>query len=72
MTTTLLTADRYAYSDFSAKLTILVALEDLSLRDARRILAHVKKRYPNGNDLYCQQLIERIRINLPFVRMIRR
>lgn len=69
MTTAQLTTDRYAYSDFSAKLTILVALEDLSIQDARQILAHVKKRYPNGNDLYCQQLIERIRINLPFLRI---
>ena len=71
MTTAQLTIDKYAYSDFRAKLIILVALEDLSLKDARRILAYVKKRYPNGNDLYCQQLIERIRINLPFVKRFR-
>ncbi len=72
MTTAQLTTDRYAYSDLRAKLTILVALEDLPINDARRILAHVKKRYPNGNDLYCQQLIERIKMNLPFRRMLRR
>lgn len=59
MTTTELTTD--PLYDFREKLTIMVALQDLSLNHARRILAHVKERYPNGNTDYCKTIIDKLK-----------
>lgn len=63
MTTAKATAD--PYFDFREKLTILVVLEDVTIDNAKRILAHVEKRYPHGNPGYTATIIDALKRDLP-------
>lgn len=53
------------YFDFREKLTILVVLNEVTIDNAKQLLAHVEGRYPHGNPGYCETIIESIKRDLP-------
>lgn len=59
MTTAELTTD--PFFDFREKLTIMFALEMITLNQARRLLTYIERRYPNGNAAYCEAIVRALK-----------